>query len=77
MRSNDGAIPIGEISIKRVQMSDDRAFQASKQARLTRNKVRDKVGECKILPSLEHNPLTSVGILIDAGYYTLFMPGGK
>ena len=39
--------------------------------------MRDKARECDILPSLEHNSLVSVGKLADAGYYTLFMPGGR
>ena len=77
MRAQDGAIPTGERSTKRVQLPDGRAIQASEKAKLPWTKLRDKARECDILPSLKHNSLVSVGKLADAGYYTLFMPGGK
>ena len=66
-----------ERSTKRVQLPDSRAVQASKKARLPWNKLQNEAGECDILISLEHNSLVSVGKLADAGYYILFMPGGK
>ena len=77
MRAQDGAIPTEELSTKRVQLPDDRAVQASEKAMLPWNKLREKARECDILPSLEHNSLVSVGKPADAGYYTLFMLGGK
>ena len=30
-----------------------------------------------IIPGLQHNSLVSVGKIADAGYYTIFMPGGE
>jgi hypothetical protein len=77
MRPQDGAIPTGERSTKKVQTSDGRTIQASEKVRLPWNKLRDETRECDILPNLEHNSLVSVGKLADAGYYTLFMPVGK
>ena len=77
MRAQDGAIPTGERSTKKVQLPDGRAVQASEKARLPCDKLRNKARECDILPSLEHNSLVSVGKLSDAGYYTLFMLGGE
>ena len=77
MRPQDGAIPTGEISTKRVQMPDGKAIQASGKAKLPWIKLRDKAKECDILPSLEQNSLRSVGKVADAGYYTLLMTEGK
>ena len=77
MRPQDGALPTGERSTKRVQLPDGRAVQASEKARLPWDKLQKKVRECDILASLEHNSPVSVGKLADAGYHTLFMPGEK
>ena len=56
---------------------DNRAVKTSEKARLPWTKLRNEARECDILPSLEHNSLVSVGALADAGYYILFMSGGK
>ena len=77
MRAQDGAIPTGERSTKRVQIPDGRAVQASKKARLPWNKLRNEAREGDVLPSLEHDSLVSVEKLANAGYKTLFMPGGE
>ena len=77
MRPQDGAVPTGEKSTKRVGMPDGRAIQASAKALLPWHKLRRDARQCDILPGLQDNSLVSVGKLADAGYYTLFMPGGQ
>ena len=77
MRPHDGAIPTGEKSTKRVGMPDGRAIQASEKALLSWHKLGHNAIQCAILSGLKDNSLVSVGKLADAGYHTLFIPGGQ
>ena len=76
MQPQDGAIPTGEPSKKRVGMPDGTIIQATKKAMLPMTQLRKEARQYDILPGLQHNSLVSVGKLADAGYYTIFMPGG-
>ena len=58
-------------------MPDGRAIEASAKALLPWHKLRQGARQCDILPGLQDNSLVSVGKLADAGYCTLFVPGGQ
>ena len=58
-------------------MPDGTIIQATKKAMLPMTKFHKEARQCDILPGLHHNSLASVIKLADAGYYTIFMPGGK
>ena len=77
MQPQDGAIPTGEPSKKRVGMPDGTIIQATKKAMLPMTQLCKEARQCEILTGLQHNSLVSVGKLVDAGYYTIFVPGGK
>ena len=77
MRPQDGAIPTGEPSKKRVGMPDGTIIQAIKKAMLPITQLRKEARQCDILPDLQHNSLVIVGKKVEARYYTIFMPGGK
>ena len=76
MQPQDGAIPTGEPSKKRVGMPDGTIIQATKKAMLPMTQLRKEARQYDILPGLQHNSLVSVGKLADAGYYNIFMLGG-
>ena len=75
-RPGDGAVPTGQPSDKVVGMPDGHVIQTTEKALLPQTQLRSEARDCDILPSLSHNSLISVGKLADAGYVTLFMPGG-
>ena len=77
MQPQDGATPTGEPSKKIVGMPDGTIIQATKKAILPMTQLSKEARQYDILPCLQHNSLVSVGKLADAGYYTIFMPGGK
>ena len=58
-------------------MPDGTIIQATKKAMLPMTQFRKEARQCDILPGLQHNSLVSFGKLADAGYYTIFTPGGK
>ena len=58
-------------------MPDGIIIQDTKNAMLPMTQLRKEERKCDILPGLQHNSLVSVGKLAKAGYYTIFMPGGK
>ena len=75
-RPGDGAVPTGQPSDKVVGMPDGHVIQTTEKALLPQTQLRPEARDSDILPSLSHNSLISVGKLADAGYVTLFMPGG-
>ena len=58
-------------------MPDGTIIQATKKAMLPMTQLRKEARQYDILPGLQHNSLVSVGKLADAGYYTIFVPGGE
>jgi len=77
IRPEDGAVPTGTPSKKKVWMPDGNSLQASDEALLPIKSLRPEARACDILPGLQHNSLVSVGKLADAGYCTIFMPGNQ
>ena len=72
MRPEDGAIPTGKPSTKRVSMPDGRETKASEEALLPMTQLNDEARRCDILPALSTNSLISVSKLVAAGYTVIF-----
>ena len=77
IKPEDGAIPTGEKSNKKVNMPNGNSLKTSHKALLPNKSLNAKARECDILPGLQHSSLVSVGKLADAGYCTIFMPGNQ
>ena len=68
MTPQDGAIPTGEPSKKRVSMPDGTIIQATKKSMLPMTQFHKETRQCDILPGLQNNSLFIVGKLADARY---------